>query len=71
MRGDGDMSSEKSAEAGAATQTYVATAPALAGYSGYYFADCNPIMPDPRMLDRAQANELWAISEEICAGYLA
>jgi len=61
----------KSAEAGAATQTYVATAPALAGYSGYYFADCNPIMPDPRMLDRAQANELWAISEEICAGYLA
>lgn len=60
----------KSTEAGAATQTYVATAPALAGYSGYYFADCNPIMPDPRMLNPQQAEELWAVSEEICAGYL-
>jgi NAD(P)-dependent dehydrogenase (short-subunit alcohol dehydrogenase family) len=60
----------KSTEAGAATQTYVATAPALAGYSGYYFADCNPVMPDPRMLNKAQADELWAASEEICAGYL-
>lgn len=60
----------KSTEAGAATQTYVATAPALAGYSGYYFADCNPIMPDPRMLNPQQAEKLWAVSEEICAGYL-
>jgi NAD(P)-dependent dehydrogenase (short-subunit alcohol dehydrogenase family) len=61
----------KSIEEGAATQTYVATAPALAGYSGYYFADCNPIMPDPRMLDEAQAAELWRISEQITEGYLA
>ena len=60
----------KSTEAGAATETYVATAPALAGYSGYYFADCNPVMPDPRMLNQQQANELWAVSEEIAAGYL-
>lgn len=60
----------KSIEEGAATQTYVATAPALAGYSGYYFADCNPLMPDPRMLDEAQATQLWAVSEEIAAGYL-
>lgn len=60
----------KTTEAGAATQTYVATAPALAGYSGYYFADCNPLMPDPRMLDAAQAAQLWAVSEEIAAGYL-
>jgi len=59
----------KSTEAGAATQTYVATAPALAGYSGYYFADCNPIMPDPRMLDEAQAAELWAVSEAIAGDY--
>lgn len=55
---------------GAATQTYVATAPALAGYSGYYFADCNPLLPDPRMLDEQQAAELWAVSEELAAGYL-
>ncbi len=60
----------KSTEAGAATQTYVATAPALAGHSGYYFADCNPIMPDLRMLDEAQAEQLWAVSEDICKGYL-
>jgi NAD(P)-dependent dehydrogenase (short-subunit alcohol dehydrogenase family) len=61
----------KSIEEGAATQTYVATAPALADYSGYYFADCNPLLPDPRMLDELQAAELWAVSEEIAAGYLA
>ncbi|MGI9291238.1 MAG: SDR family oxidoreductase [Gammaproteobacteria bacterium] len=60
----------KSTEAGAATQSYVATAPALAGYSGYYFADCNPVMPDPRMLNKEQAEQLWQVSEEICAGYL-
>lgn len=61
----------KSIEEGAATQVYVATAPELAGYSGYYFADCNPIMPDPRMLDESQAAELWRVSEEITEGYLA
>jgi len=60
----------KSVEQGAATQTYVATAPVLAGYSGYYFADCNPIVPDPRMRDTAQAEELWRVSEEIADGYL-
>ena len=59
----------KSTEAGAATQTYVATAPALEGYSGYYFADCNPIMPDPRMLNAEQAAELWSVSEEIAGDY--
>ena len=61
----------KTTEAGAGTQTYVATAPALAGYSGYYFADCNPVVPDPRMLNSAQAAQLWAASEEIAAGYIA
>ncbi len=60
----------KSVEAGAATQTYVATAPALAETSGYYFADCNAVLPDSRMLDEAQAAELWRVSEEIAAGYL-
>jgi NAD(P)-dependent dehydrogenase (short-subunit alcohol dehydrogenase family) len=60
----------KSIEEGAATQSYVATAPALAGYSGYYFADCNPQVPDPRMLDKQQAAELWAVSEKLAAGYL-
>lgn len=59
----------KSTEAGAATQTYVATAPALAGYSGYYFADCNPVMPDPRMLNSAQAAQLWDVSVDIAGEY--
>ncbi|MCC5795106.1 MAG: SDR family oxidoreductase [Chromatiales bacterium] len=61
----------KTVEQGAATQTYVATAPALAGYSGYYFADCNPILPGERMRDLAQAEELWRVSEQIADGYLA
>jgi len=60
----------KSIEEGAATETYVATAPALAGYSGYYFADCNPLLPDPRMLNATQAAELWKVSEQIAAGHL-
>lgn len=60
----------KSIEEGAATETYVATAPALAGFSGYYFADCNPLLPDPRMLNEQQAVELWVVSEKIAAGYL-
>ena len=60
----------KSVEEGAATQTYVATAPALAESSGYYFADCNPVVPDPRMLNSAQAEQLWKVSEELTSGYL-
>ena len=60
----------KSVEEGAATQTYVATAPALAETSGYYFANCNPVVPDLRMLDSTQAEQLWKVSEELTAGYL-
>ncbi|MEE4185554.1 MAG: SDR family oxidoreductase [Gammaproteobacteria bacterium] len=60
----------KSVEAGASTQTYVATAPALARTSGYYFADCNPIVPDNRMLDAAQAAQLWTESVRIAGDYL-
>jgi NAD(P)-dependent dehydrogenase (short-subunit alcohol dehydrogenase family) len=60
----------KSTEAGAATQAYVATAPALADTSGYYFANCNPVIPDPRMLDEAQAAQLWSESERIAGDFL-
>jgi len=59
----------KSVEAGAATQTYVATAPALSDVSGYYFADCNPVVPDNRMLDAAQAARLWDESEVLAGDY--
>lgn len=60
----------KSTGEGAATQCYVATAEELAETNGYYFADCNPLLPDPRMLDEAQAKRLWTESEKIAAGYL-
>ena len=58
----------KNVEEGAATQCYVATAPQIAGVGGYYFSDCNPQLPDPRMNDQALAEQLWAVSEEIVEG---
>ena len=61
----------KSIEEGAATQTYVATSPGLAGVNGYYFADCNP---DPgetvHMRDELMAARLWELSEELTRDYL-
>jgi NAD(P)-dependent dehydrogenase (short-subunit alcohol dehydrogenase family) len=55
----------KSIEAGAATTCYVATNPALAEVSGYYFADCNPLVPTRQMMDSQMAARLWAVSEEL------
>jgi WW domain-containing oxidoreductase len=55
---------------GASTQCYVATAPALAGASGHYFDECNPVVPGGQMTNAALAQQLWAKSEELCAGYL-
>jgi NAD(P)-dependent dehydrogenase (short-subunit alcohol dehydrogenase family) len=50
---------------GAATSTYVAASPLVEGMSGYYFADCNPVVPDPRMEDPELAARLWEVSEEM------
>lgn len=61
----------KSIPAGAATQTYVATSPALADVSGYYFSDCNPEVPGPRMQDDALAARLWDVSADLTQSYLA
>lgn len=62
----------KTVEEGAATQCYVATAPALAKTSGLYFADCNPVVPErPEMMDAAMAERLWAVSEELTKPYVA
>lgn len=62
----------KTPEQGAATQIYVATAPALAGVSGAYFEDCNPVNVSGQhyMDDDAMAAHLWTVSEQMCAGYL-
>lgn len=55
---------------GAATQTYVAIAPALAAVSGHCFQDCNAIVPPPRVRDAALARRLWQYSEAWAAPYL-
>jgi NAD(P)-dependent dehydrogenase (short-subunit alcohol dehydrogenase family) len=61
----------KSVEAGAATQVYVATHPALATVRGQFFRDCNPIVPPQGHLQNDEmAARLWAVSEELTAGYL-
>jgi len=61
----------KSVEAGAATQTYVATSPGLAGVNGYYFSDCNPDPGEiPHMQDDVMAARLWEVSVELTRDYL-
>jgi WW domain-containing oxidoreductase len=58
----------KSVAQGAATETYVATHPGLAGVSGEYFADCNVARPRADADDAELADRLWETSEKIVAG---
>jgi NAD(P)-dependent dehydrogenase (short-subunit alcohol dehydrogenase family) len=58
----------KTVAQGAATQTYVATHPALAGVSGEYFANCNVARPRQDAEDAELAARLWETSERIVAG---
>jgi len=60
----------RSVQQGAATQCYVATAPALAGVNGAYFADCNPARTSFHARDVTLAQRLWAVSEQLAADYL-
>jgi hypothetical protein len=60
----------KSLEAGAATQVYVATNPALASVTGQFFRDCNPIVPPGKLGDDAMAARLWTVSEELTRPWL-
>ncbi len=61
----------KSTEEGAATQTYVATSPGLAGVNGYYFVDCNVDQDlTAAMRDEAMAARLWQVSEQLTRDYL-
>lgn len=55
---------------GAATTCYVATAPALGEVNGYFFNHCNPHRPGGHTEDRDMAARLWAVSEELTAGYI-
>lgn len=52
---------------GAATQCYVATRPELAAVTGKYFSDCAVAPTKPPELDRALAEQLWQVTEEIVA----
>ncbi|MBF8269950.1 MAG: SDR family NAD(P)-dependent oxidoreductase [Gammaproteobacteria bacterium] len=58
---------------GAATSCYVAASPQLAGVSGYFFMDCNPISLSGlnHLYDQAMARQLWQVSEQLTAKYLA
>lgn len=55
---------------GAATQCYVATAPALSNTSGYFFDHCNPIRAGGYTEDSVMAKKLWDVSAQLAAGYV-
>jgi len=61
----------KSIPEGTATQCYVATNPELAKVTGYYFDNCNPVVPNAHMQDDELAAKLWQVSEELTADYLS
>jgi len=63
---------KKSPAEGAATQVYVATSPLLAGVSGAYFEDCNPVVINAPnyMFDRQLADRLWDETQVMLGGYL-
>jgi NAD(P)-dependent dehydrogenase (short-subunit alcohol dehydrogenase family) len=54
-----------SAEKGAETQVYLATAPEVANVTGHYFDKKKPVEPNPIAKDHATAERLWAISEQL------
>lgn len=60
----------KTVEEGAATQTYLATNPSLAGVRGYYFDNCNVGEGTQYLTDDAMAEKLWAASVGLTAAYL-
>ena len=59
----------KSIPQGAATTCYVGAHPALQDVTGYYFADCNPALPNAHMQDDEMAARLWAVSEKLTESY--
>jgi NAD(P)-dependent dehydrogenase (short-subunit alcohol dehydrogenase family) len=63
---------KKSPAEGAATQVYVATSPRLAGVSGAYFEDCNPVVINApnHMFDKQLADRLWRETQVMLEGYL-
>ncbi len=61
----------KSVEQGAATTCYVATNPELGATSGQFFEDCDAVtVADSHLHNRALAEQLMNVSEELTADYL-
>jgi len=60
----------KTSAQGAATTCYVATSPALDNVNGYFFDNCNPVRAGGFTEDRAMAQQLWLVSEQLAAGYI-
>jgi len=54
-------------ERGAQTGIYLACSPEVEGISGKYFVDCKPVDSKPQSHDRAVAEKLWQVSEELVA----
>jgi NAD(P)-dependent dehydrogenase (short-subunit alcohol dehydrogenase family) len=63
----------KTVEQGAATQVYVATHPEVAGVSGAYFEDCNPVIVsgDSYLHDEDLAEKLWRVSLQMTRGFIS
>ncbi|UCG72512.1 MAG: SDR family oxidoreductase [Chromatiales bacterium] len=59
----------KQPDQGAATQCYLAAHPFVAGVSGRYFQDCNPISVGGHTEDTAMAARLWDVSQEFTRDY--
>lgn len=55
----------KSAEQGARTSLYLASAPEAGKVTGKYFVDSKEAKPDPRVLDEAFTERLWTESERL------
>ncbi len=52
-------------EEGAQTSIYLASSPQLAGVTGKYFADCQPVKSSPLSYDEELAKKLWQVSLEL------
>lgn len=57
-------------EEGARTSIHLASSPEVEGVTGQYFVKSRPARPSPQARDRAAAERLWRVSEEL-AGQVA
>ncbi len=58
----------RTAEKGAATSVYLASAPEAAEASGMYFENCAPAASSPTSLNRSLQMRMWDLSEQLTGG---